>query len=119
MLAMTRHYLRLNIKWIKLRSDYSLLDLAQTHHNNNLGSQDCPDPSVKVAELFLWDPSPVIGYPCHSPTYLLTLCFFVNLIDMILANEYDSLVQIWKLKFGHKVKFFVQTLGWRLEGLKS
>ena len=72
MLAMTRHYLRLNIKWIKLRSDYSLLDFAQTHHNNNLSSQDCLDPSVKVAKLFLWDPSPIIALATlvtHPLTY--------------------------------------------------
>ena len=70
------HYLRLNIKWIKLRSDYSLLDLAQTHHNNNLSSQDCPDPSVKVAKLFLWDPKSDHWLPGSLTHSLTALCVY-------------------------------------------
>ena len=90
------HYLRVNIKWIKLRSDYSLLDLAQTHHNNNLSSQDCLDPSVKVAKLFLWDPSPIIGYPCHSLRHSLTHSCLVNFIDvpLVCENANSKLVEV-------------------------
>ena len=75
---------------------------------------------------FLLDPSPLIGYACHSLTHSLTHSFLVNLIDVTLACEdaYSILVevftvvdvddekrcdysfmQIWKLKFGHKSKF--------------
>ena len=71
---------------------------------------------------FLSDPSPIIGYACHS----LTISRLVNLIDVTLACEdgnsklvkvvtladvYDldrvenSLLQIWKLRFGHKAVF--------------
>ena len=62
----------------------------------------------------------------HSLTYSLTHCRLVDLIDVTLASEDanlelvevvavadvdaekcvdDSLVQTWKLKFSHKVKF--------------
>ena len=75
---------------------------------------------------FLSDPSPIIGYACHSLTDSLTDCCLVNLIDVTLACEDansklvevvtvahvddkkrvdNSLVQIWKVKFGLKVKF--------------
>ena len=68
---------------------------------------------------FLSDPSPIIVYPCHS----LTHSCLVNLIDVTLACEDansklvevvsvadvddedrvgNSLLQIWKLRFGHK-----------------
>ena len=71
--------------------------------------------------LFLSDPSPIIGYACHSlPPSLPNSCL-VNLIDVTLACEDansilvevvtvdaekhidNSVVQIWK--FGHKVLF--------------
>ena len=76
--------------------------------------------------LFLSDPSPIIVYPCHSLTDSLTDSCLVNLIDVTLACEDgnsklvevvtvvevddekrvdNSLVQIWKVNFGHKVKF--------------
>ena len=80
--------------------------------------------------LFLSDPSPIIGNACHSLTHSLTNSLtdscLVNLIDVTLACEDgnsklvevvtvvdvddekrvdNSLVQIWKVKFGHKVKF--------------
>ena len=69
--------------------------------------------------LFLLEPSPIIGYACHS----LTDCCLVNLIDVPLACEdaysnnvevvtvadvseedrvSNSLLQIWKLRFGLK-----------------
>ena len=77
--------------------------------------------------IFLSDPSPIIGYACHSLTNWLTDCCLVNLIDVTLACEDansklvevvtvadvdaekcvdDILVPNWKLKFGHKVKFW-------------
>ena len=76
-----------------------------------------------VPDIFLSDPSPIIGYACHSLTPSLTHCCLVNLIDVTLACEVDnlklvevvtvddekrvgnSLVQIRKVRFGHKVKF--------------
>ena len=79
---------------------------------------------------FLSDPSPIIGNACHSLTHSLTdsltHCCLVNFIDLTLACEDDnsklvevvsvahvddekrvgnSLVQIRKVRFGHKVKF--------------
>ena len=79
--------------------------------------------------LFLSDPSPIIGYACHSLpnslTHSLTHCCLVNFIDVTLACEDayskldeavtvavvsdedrigNSLLQIWKLRFGHKAK---------------
>ena len=71
---------------------------------------------------FLSDPSPIIGYACHSLTDSLTNCCLVNLIDVTLACEdgYSKLVEvvtvadvdaedhvgnsllIWELTFGHK-----------------
>ena len=75
---------------------------------------------------FLLDPSPIIGYACPSLTHSLTDSCLVNLIDVTLACEDgnsklaevvtvvevddekrvdNSLVQIWKVNFGHKVKF--------------
>ena len=77
--------------------------------------------------LFLWDPSPIIGNACHSLTHSLTDSLtdscLVNLIDVTLACEDansklvevvnvanvddedrvgNSLLQIWKLRFGYK-----------------
>ena len=75
---------------------------------------------------FLSDPSPIIGNACQWLTNWLTHCRLVNLIDVTLACEDgnsklvevvtvvevddekrvdNSLVQIWKVNFGHKVKF--------------
>ena len=76
---------------------------------------------------FLSDPSPIIGYACHSLTHSLTDkltdCCLVNLIDMTLVCEDansklvevvtvadvddedrdgNNLLQIWKLRFGHE-----------------
>ena len=72
------------------------------------------------------DPSPIIGNTCHSLTHSLTNSLthsrLVNLIDVTLACEDaysklevvtvagvgdedcvgNSLLQIWKLRFGHK-----------------
>ena len=78
---------------------------------------------------FLSDPSPIIGYACHSLTDSLTDSLthscLVNLIDVTLACEDahlklvevvtvadvsnedrvgNSLLKIWKLRFGHKAK---------------
>ena len=56
---------------------------------------------------FLSDPSPIIGYPSHE----LTDCGVVDLIDAYVDIEKsvdNSLVQIWKLKFGHKAKFLLR-----------
>ena len=71
------------------------------------------------------DPSPIIGYPCHSLTYQLTNTCLVDLIDVTLACKDDnaklveavtvadvddedrisnSLLQIWKLRLGHKAR---------------
>ena len=74
---------------------------------------------------FLSDPSPIIGYACHSlPNWLTDSCF-VDLIDVTLACEDaysklvevvtvvdvsdedrvgNSLLHIQKLRFGHKAK---------------
>ena len=79
---------------------------------------------------FLSDPSPIIGDACqlltNSLTDWLTDCCLVNLIDVTLACEDaylklvevvtvadvdencvgNNILQIWKLRFGHKAKFF-------------
>ena len=85
---------------------------------------------------FLSDPSPIIGYACHSLpnrlTHSLTHCCLINLIDVTLAcknansklvevvtvadvdaedNVGNSLLQIWELTFGPT---FVQTLSTRV-----
>ena len=77
--------------------------------------------------VFLSDPSSIIVYPCHSLTHSLTDSLtdscLVNFIDVTLACEDaysklveavtvadvsdedrvgNSLLQIWKLRFGHK-----------------
>ena len=78
---------------------------------------------MEIVTLFLSDPSPIIGYACHSLTDSLTHSCLVNLIDETLACEDansklvevvtvadvddencvgNSLLQIWKLRFGHK-----------------
>ena len=75
--------------------------------------------------MFLSDPSPIIGYACHSLNNSLTHSFLVNLIDVTLACEDansklvevvtvvnvdaedhvgNSLLQIWELTFGPKAK---------------
>ena len=75
---------------------------------------------------FLSDPSPIIGYACHSLTNSLTHSCLVNLIDVTLACEDansklvevvtvddidaedhvgNSLLQICGLRFDHKAKF--------------
>ena len=75
--------------------------------------------------LILSDPSPIIGYAYHSLTHSLTDSCLVNLIDVTLACEDansklvevfivadvddedrvdNSLLQIWKRRFGHKIK---------------
>ena len=75
--------------------------------------------------LFLSDPSPIIGYACHSLTHSLTDSCLVNLIDVTLACEDansklaevvtvadvdaedrvgNSLSQIWDPTFGPKAK---------------
>ena len=41
----------------------------------------------RAENVFLSDPSPIIGYACHSLTDSLTDCRFVNLIDVTLAPE--------------------------------
>ena len=72
---------------------------------------------------FLSDPSPIIGYACHSLTDYLNHSCLANLIDVTLAREDAnsklvevvtdadvsdedrvciSLLQIWKLRFCHK-----------------
>ena len=74
-------------------------------------------------QCLLSDPGPIIGFACHSLTEQITHCRLVNLIDVTLACEdaYSKLVevftvadvdaerrvdnilvQIWKLRFGHK-----------------
>ena len=76
-----------------------------------------------ITKSFLSDPSPIIGYACHWLTDSLTDCRLVNLIDVTLACEDaysklvevvtladvsdedrvgNSLLQIWKLRSGHK-----------------
>ena len=76
-----------------------------------------------MKDLFLSDPSPIIGNACHSLTNSLTDSRLVNLIDVTLAFKYtnsklveavadvdnedrvgNSLLQIWKLRFGHEAK---------------
>ena len=75
--------------------------------------------------MFLSDPSPIIGYACHSLTDSLTDSCLVNLTDVTLACEDansklfevvtvahvdaedhvgNSLLQIWELTFGPKAK---------------
>ena len=76
----------------------------------------------KLVLAFLSDPSPIIGSACHSLTHSLPNCCLVNFIDVTLACEdansklFDvvtvadedrvgnSLLQIWKLRFGQKAK---------------
>ena len=72
---------------------------------------------------YLSDPSPIVGFACHSLTISLTECGLVNLIDVTLACEDansklvkvvtvadvnaedhvgNSLLHIWELTFGPK-----------------
>ena len=80
--------------------------------------------SVTQCVTFLSDPSPIIGYACHSLTDSLTDCRLVNLIYVTLACEDansklvhvvtvadddrvgSNLLQIWKPRFGQKSKCF-------------
>ena len=77
---------------------------------------------LKVCKKYLSDPSPIIGNACQWLTNSLTDSCLVNLIDVTLACEDahsklevvtvagvgdedcvgNSLLQIWKLRFGHK-----------------
>ena len=80
---------------------------------------------MEIVTLFLSDPSPIIGYACHSLTDSLTHSCLVNLIDVTLACEdaysklvevvtvadvsdedrvVNSLLKIWKLRFGQKAE---------------
>ena len=45
---------------------------------------------------YLSDPSPIVGFACHSLTLSLTDCGLVNLIDVTLACEdaYSKLVEV-------------------------
>ena len=79
--------------------------------------------SFDIIKKLLSDPSPIIGYACHSLTDSITDSCLVNLIDVTLAFEdaysklveavtvmrmsdedrvSNSLLQIGKLRFGHK-----------------
>ena len=81
------------------------------------------DAKAKLVFLSDSDPRPIIVYLCHSLTHSLTPSCLVNLIDVTLvcedansklvkvvtvsdASDEDrvgkSLLQIWKLRFGHK-----------------
>ena len=80
---------------------------------------------MKGSSLFLLDPSPIIGNPCQQFTDSLTNSCLVDLIDVTMACEDansklveivtfadvddedrvgNSLLQIWKLRFGHKAE---------------
>ena len=90
---------------------------------------ESPNSASFFGEQFLSDPSPIIGYACHSlPNSLtdwLTDCRLVNLINVTLVcedgnsklvevvtvvdvdaedNVGNSLLQIWELTFGSKAK---------------
>ena len=82
----------------------------------------CPNPTKPLSQIFLSGPSPIIGNPCHSLTHWpfsrlywcdpvvwrcqLKTCWGCNCADVDAEKCVDdNLVQIWKLKFGNKVKF--------------
>ena len=94
------------------------------HINNYLILSHQVDLSLYL--IFIGPESDHWQYACHSLTDSLTHCRLVNLIDVTLACEDgnsklvevvtvvevddekrvdNSLVQIWKVNFGHKVKF--------------
>ena len=66
--------------------------------------------------MFLSDPSPIIGNPCHSLTDSLTHSCLVDLIDVTLACEDANSKlaevvtvaniddEIWELRFGHQAQ---------------
>ena len=74
--------------------------------------------TVDPALIFLSDPSPILGYACHSLNDWLTHSCLVNLMDVTLECEDaysklvddvddedrvgNSLLQIWKQTFGPK-----------------
>ena len=82
----------------------------------------------------LSDPSPIIGYACHSLTHSLPNSCLVNLMDLTLACEdansklvevvtvadvdaedhFGNSLLIWELTFGPKTKLFFQTLSTRV-----
>ena len=88
-------------------------------------SHNAPMIQCSISNAFLSDPSPIIGNACHSLTDSLTHCRLVNLVDVTLACEDayskldkvisvadvsdedrvdNSLLQIWKLRFGHETQ---------------
>ena len=86
----------------------------------------CHASFLHFLSLFLSDPSPIIGYACHSLTHWLThsLLFskldwcnpglwrsLLKLLEVVTGADVsdedrvgNSLLQIWKLRFGHKAK---------------
>ena len=100
------------------------------HINNYLILSHQVDLSLYL--IFIGPESDHWQYACHSLTDSLTHCRLINLIDSTLACEDgnsklvevvtvvdiddekpvdNSLVQIWKVKFGHKVKFLFRLWG--------
>ena len=97
---------------------------------------DWPNDSSKLRWSYLSDPSPIIGNACHKLTKSLTdwLLFSkldwcdpgmwrwqLQLVEVVTGAHVDdekrvdnSLVQIWKVKFG---QVFGQTLSTRFQGL--
>ena len=78
------------------------------------------NPHDASGQLFSSDPSPIIGYACHSLTDSLTNSPLFSkldrcdvwLVEVVIVADVDdekrldeSFMQIWKLKFGHKAKF--------------
>ena len=66
--------------------------------------------------VFLSDPSPIIGFACHSLTDVTLACDDNNLKlgEVVTVADVDdedrignSLLQIWKVSFGHKAKLFL------------
>ena len=77
------------------------------------------NPHDASGQLFSSDPSPIIGYACHSMTDSLTNSPLFSkldrcdvwLVEVVIVADVDdekhfdeSFMQIWKLKFGHKAK---------------
>ena len=78
------------------------------------------NPHDASGQLFSSDPSPIIGYACHSMTDSLTNSPLFSkldrcdvwLVEVVIVADVDdekrfdnSLMQFWKLKFGHEAKF--------------
>ena len=98
--------------------------LALTYGNFPwIGKSDPINILRQAPQGFLSDPTPIIGNPCHWLSNWLTLWWLLDLIDVTLACEDansklvevvtvanvddedrvgNSLLQIWKLRFGHK-----------------